>query len=190
MHSRECIVQNSHIGSYSLNFLCIPQREGVIVSESYQNCIWFATFKVVSCKLPCHISAASVVVVPLLTSHQHRYCEETNYRYHNCLYGFVYFDFSNPLIKTINAQTYPYCKSIETSCVSIVSLSRLTRRLIEVKHNRQSCHEKKQENYECVLWLSSYLEYQSCNTQKKRQTEKTILSFVVCQVFGKVCLWS
>ncbi|MPM82202.1 hypothetical protein SDC9_129263 [bioreactor metagenome] len=73
-------VHYPHIGAYPLYLLQVPERESVVVAMCDQNSIGFTTVEVVMSNIPCSVTVAPVVVVPVLGSHLYRnykcsYCD-------------------------------------------------------------------------------------------------------------------
>ena len=82
MHSRECIVKDTHICTEALYLLYIPQGEGVVVAEGNQNAVLVNRRQIILGEVASRILLRAVMVVPVLTSHQHRHTEHTNHKHH------------------------------------------------------------------------------------------------------------
>src|SRR5574344_1850319 len=93
------------------------------------------------------------MVVPCLRSHLYRN-QYTSYRsYYG---GYHLIDFQ-PLYKIYycrNTDTAPYSVSIERTCISIVSFTRLHRCLVKINDDCESCH-KEQEKHNPELTYST-----------------------------------
>ncbi len=81
--TKERSIHNTHVSTDALNFLGIPQREGVIVAMSHENTVLADGIQVILSHLDCSIAVAAVVVIPVLRSHQDRHSKEKNGN-HSC----------------------------------------------------------------------------------------------------------
>ena len=82
-------------------------------------------------------------------------------------------------------QSNPHGKRIERSDIRIIPFTRLKRRLVEVHHNGQSCHQEQQAHNGSALRVSERLESQSHQTQDQRHIKEVIQPSVVLHVLGE-----
>ena len=90
-----------------------------------------------------------------------------------------------------HAHTTPNGKSIERTGVSIVTLTRLHRRLVEVDDNGKSCHEEQEADYPELTNAATATESlpeESDETQQQRQTIEDIVTFVHLQIVRQLAL--
>ena len=116
----------SNICPKAFHFLNIPQRESVIVSSGEKNCIWGAGSQEVSCRIDGEIPSTSVVVIPILCSHDSRYgeCYQCG---NNSSHNHVFVEFGNQVCQCQNSKTYPYCEGIKRTNIYVVPFPRLYR---------------------------------------------------------------
>ena len=79
VNSQQTIVDDPDIGPHTFNFLCIPQRIGIIITESKKDRILRAAFKIVPGNITRQMFFASVVIIPFLLGHDDRR-NDTNHR--------------------------------------------------------------------------------------------------------------
>ena len=77
-------IDDADIGTDTLHLLSVPKREGVIIPMCHEYSILSHRIKVIGRHLHGGTSVASVVVVPVLASHQHRYAHKHDGN--NCSY--------------------------------------------------------------------------------------------------------
>ena len=76
VRSEQRSIADTHVRTNILHLLGIPQREGVVVAMSYKDSVFSDRVEVVLRHLDCCVTVASVVVVPVLGSHQRRHAQE------------------------------------------------------------------------------------------------------------------
>ena len=146
-------VDNPDVAPDSLHFLAVPQGEGVVVTESKQNCIRSARLEVVGGKIAARVTSRPVVVVPILGSHldgdKHR---QASYRtsHHRRKDFLLAAEVLQPVPYCKHTKSAPNTERIERTRVRIVTFTGLIRSLIEVHHNRNACHYEKHKDYETI----------------------------------------
>ena len=84
-----------------------------------------------------------------------------------------------------DAHTYPDGVGVERTSVGVVSLTRLIRRLVQVHHDGDACHEEQEEHYPELLnaLLASKCLPQHANDAKKQwQHEEYVVAFVASAI--------
>ncbi len=123
------------------------------------------------------------MVVPVLRSHQRRN-EQTRQSGDGGDYGQCFRVLGErrcPGIERGHRKTDPDAERVERTCIGIVPLTHLVRRLIEIDHDRDPRHEKQQEHKPAPPAIPVELEDQTEQTQQQRQEEVVVLAFVVLQ---------
>ena len=148
-------------------------------------------FQIVQTEVTADISAAAVVVVPCLTHHLRRHHDGRNGCDGGSHHFFATQIFLNPVINGSNAQSAPNSKRIEGTSVSIVTLTRLSRCLVEVEHDGQPRHEEEEEHHPELL--NALLSFESLpeeteQTEDERHAVEHIVPLVLSQIRRKFAL--
>ena len=84
-----------------------------------------------------------------------------------------------------DAQANPHGKGVEGPDVRVVPLTRLQRRLVQVDHNRNACHQKEQPHHGGPFRVAERLECQSDQAQNQRQVKEAVPAAVVHHLLGE-----
>ena len=167
--SEQRSVQNTYIRTDALNFLGVPQREGIVVSMGNKETVRTYRVEVVCRELDGSAPVRAVMVVPVLGAHDRGHKQaggrhsSGNHRLSLTLQGLIY-----PLIDRGHREAYPDTEEIERARVSIVALTDLIRRLIQIQNNRDTGHKEHQESQPTSPLVAAELETQSEKTEKQR----------------------
>ena len=125
-------VDHSDVGAVAFHFLCIPEREGVVVAGGEDDAVFVYARQVVHAEVAAGIASAAVVVVPCLAYHLERneYAEchccndksRTDFLFSvghlNAVFAFFFarnlaHGIRQQFVKTSHAHAYPDGKGIE-----------------------------------------------------------------------------
>ena len=131
------------------------------------------------------------MIIPGLTDHL---CGYRQTKYDSCAGGDRRFarashDFHDQLPEGHYSHADPDRKRIERSGKRVVALTRLHRRLIQIKHNRYACHEEEEENHP-ELFHSAFacecLPYESEKAKDQRQHVEHVMSrIILAEIVGE-----
>ena len=88
------------------------------------------------------------------------------------------------------AEANPDTESIERTGIGIISFTDLERRLVQVKHDSDTCHEEQQECQPAAPLVALELEEQSENSQQQREKVIVVLALIVLQDIRSIALVS
>ncbi len=170
-------VDYPHIGALALDFLCIPQREGVVVAVCEYYGVLVERVEVVHAQVACQVASGAVMVVPCLRHHlqRHGYADEHG---HGCgglcrcglsvcvACGLVCIVVAcgcfrlrqrclGHVVDGWHAHSYPYRECVERSCECIVAFTRLSRRLVEVEDDGYACHDEQERHYPELFYAAA-----------------------------------
>ena len=137
------------------------------------------------------LAVGAVVVVPVLRGHQGR--DEQAGDRHGRSYGRGAAPLEgvvHPVVYGRHAESYPYRERIERSGIGIIPFTDLERRLVEVHHDGDACHEEHQEHQPAAALVPVKLEEKAQQAQEQRKEIIVVLALVFLEDEGCIGLVS
>ena len=84
-----------------------------------------------------------------------------------------------------DAKANPHGKGVERPDVRVIPLTWLQRRLVQIDHDRNACHQEEQPHHGGSFRITERLERQSDQAQNQRQVEEPVPAAVVHHLLGE-----
>ena len=161
-------VHHADVGAHPFDFLCVPQREGVVVSVVHDDRVGQGRFQVIHPEVAGYETPGAVVVVPVFSAQQGRYdCADQR-----CRYGRVDVISLEPAFERFvqgrYAESDPHAERVERSRENVVPFPRLGRRRIQVDGDRHARHDEEGHDDRKVSAVSVQLVDQPDDTEDER----------------------
>ena len=154
-------VDSTDVRADALDFLCVPEGEGIVVAVAEEDGIRLTALEIVAAHVAGDGTTRSVVVIPVLPCHLYG-DEQEHQRSDTCssrrdgdrcvlitgllrrLLGEIA---AGGRSDSSHTEAHPDSEGVERSHISVVTLTGLTRILVEVKHDGDTRHEEEHEGH-------------------------------------------